>query len=57
MVLYAIHVNSLLGEDRIFELKSTLKGKKWERTDWIELALDRDKWRILVNMPVKTRCP
>jgi hypothetical protein len=29
----------------------------WDGVDWIELAQDRDQWRVLVNMVMNLRVP
>jgi hypothetical protein len=29
----------------------------WEGVDWIHLAQDRDRWRVLVNMVINFRFP
>jgi hypothetical protein len=29
----------------------------WDGTDWIELAQDRDQWRVLVNKVMNLRDP
>jgi hypothetical protein len=34
-----------------------LKGVGWGGMDWIDLALDRDKWRALVNAVMNLRVP
>jgi hypothetical protein len=29
----------------------------WDGMDWIELAQDRDEWKVLVNMIMNLRVP
>jgi hypothetical protein len=29
----------------------------WDGVDWIDLAQDRDQWRVLVNMVMNLRVP
>jgi hypothetical protein len=29
----------------------------WGRVDWIDLAQDTDKWRVLLNMVMNLRVP
>jgi hypothetical protein len=29
----------------------------WDGIDWIELAHDRDQWRVLVNTAINSRVP
>jgi hypothetical protein len=31
-------------------IKLDLRAIEWDGMDWIELAQDRDQWRVLVNM-------
>jgi hypothetical protein len=33
----------------VYKIKFRLIEKEWESVDWINLALDRGKWRNLVN--------
>jgi hypothetical protein len=39
------------------DIKMDLRKIGWDGMNWIELALDRDKWRALVNMVMKLRVP
>jgi hypothetical protein len=39
-------------EDRI---RMDLKETGWGSVDWIQLAQDRDRWRVLVNMVMNLR--
>jgi hypothetical protein len=34
-----------------------LRELGWGGMDWIDLALDRDQWRALVNMVMKLQVP
>jgi hypothetical protein len=34
-----------------------LREMGWCGMDWIDLAQDRDKWRVLVNMVMNLRVP
>jgi hypothetical protein len=38
-------------------IKMDLKERGWDDMDWIDLALDRDQWRALVNMVINFRVP
>jgi hypothetical protein len=38
-------------------LNWTLQEIGWDGVDWIELALDRDQWRALVNTVMNLRVP
>jgi hypothetical protein len=38
-------------------IKMDLRGIGWDGMDWIDLAQDRDQWRILVNMVMNLQVP
>jgi hypothetical protein len=38
-------------------IKMDLKGTGWGGMDWIDLAQDRDQWRVLVNTVMNIRVP
>jgi hypothetical protein len=38
-------------------IKMDLREVGWEGLDWIDLALDRDSWRALVNAVMNVRVP
>jgi hypothetical protein len=38
-------------------IKIDLREIGWDGVDWIELALDRDQWRALVNTVMNLRVP
>jgi hypothetical protein len=38
-------------------IKMDLRDVGWDGMDWIELALDRDRWRAFVNTVLKFRVP
>jgi hypothetical protein len=38
-------------------IKMDLKEMRWDGTDWIDLAQDRDQWRALVNTVINLRVP
>ena len=42
------------GNDNI---KMDLQEIRWKNVNWIDLALDRDKWRGLVNAVMNLRVP
>jgi hypothetical protein len=42
------------GEDNI---KMDLREIGWGGMDWIDLAQDRDQWRVLVNTVINLRVP
>jgi hypothetical protein len=37
--------------------KMDLREIEWDGMDWIDLALDRDQWRALVNTVMNLRFP
>jgi hypothetical protein len=38
-------------------LKIDLREIGWDGADWIDLAQDRDQWRVLVNTVMNLRVP
>jgi hypothetical protein len=38
-------------------IRMYLKETEWEEVDWIQLALNRDRWRDLVNTVMNLRVP
>jgi hypothetical protein len=38
-------------------MKIDLRGVGWDGMDWIDLAVDRDQWRALVNTVMNLRDP
>jgi hypothetical protein len=38
-------------------IKMDLRELGWGCTDWIDLAQDRDQWRVLVNTVMNVRVP
>jgi hypothetical protein len=49
-----------LGRQRrrwVDNIKIDLREIGWDGTDWIDLAQDRDQWRVLVNTAMKLRVP
>jgi hypothetical protein len=38
-------------------IRMGLRELGWEGVDWINLALDRDQWRVLVNTLMNLRVP
>jgi hypothetical protein len=38
-------------------LKWILRDIGWDGVDWIELAQDRDQWRVLVNTVMNIQVP
>jgi hypothetical protein len=38
-------------------IKMDLRGIEWDGGDWIDLALDRDQWRALVNVVMNLQVP
>jgi hypothetical protein len=38
-------------------IKMDLGEIGWDGMDWIDLAQDRDQWRVLVNTVIKLRVP
>jgi hypothetical protein len=42
---------------RVDNIKIDLRERGWDDMDWIDLALGRDQWRVLVNTVIKLRVP
>jgi len=38
-------------------IKMNLQAVGWGSMDWIDLAQDRDRWRVLVNVVLHLRVP
>jgi hypothetical protein len=38
-------------------IKIALREIEWDGTDWIDLAMDRGRWRALVNTVMYLRVP
>jgi hypothetical protein len=38
-------------------IKMDLREIRWDDMDWIELAQDRDQWRVLVNTVMNLQVP
>jgi hypothetical protein len=38
-------------------IKLDLRGTGWDGMDWTNVAQDKDKWRVLVNMAMNVRVP
>jgi hypothetical protein len=38
-------------------IKMDLRKIEWDGVDWIDMAQDRDQWRVLVNTVLNLRAP
>jgi hypothetical protein len=38
-------------------IKMDLREIKWDGLDWMDMAQDRDEWRVLVNTVLNLRVP
>jgi hypothetical protein len=38
-------------------IKIDLREIGWDGVDWIDMAVDREQWRVLVNMVLNLRVP
>jgi hypothetical protein len=41
----------------VYSIKIDLREIGWDGMDWIDLALDRDQWRALLNTVMNVRVP
>jgi hypothetical protein len=41
----------------VHNIKMDLREIGWDGMDWIDLAQNRDRWRVLVNMVMNLRVP
>jgi hypothetical protein len=41
----------------VYNIKMDLREIGWGGMDWIDLAQDRDQWRVLVNTAINLRVP
>jgi hypothetical protein len=41
----------------IDNIKIDLRGIGWDGVDWMDMAQDRDQWRVLVNTVLNLRAP
>jgi hypothetical protein len=42
---------------RVNNIKMDLRDTEWDGMDWIDVAQDRNQWRVLVNMVMNLRVP
>jgi hypothetical protein len=40
-----------------YNIKINLRETGWDDMDWIDLAQDRDQWKVLVNTVMNLRVP
>jgi hypothetical protein len=50
---YMVDMERWFSGDRALDLRET----GWGGMDWIDLAQDRDQWRVLVNIKINFRVP
>ena len=46
-----------IGEPQTLDIKMDLQEVGWSCGDWMELAQDRDRWRVLVSTVRNLRVP